>query len=128
MDLAGRTVIYTLESCNVDHNKAFMKGALCSVVLNLPMLILEQESEIRDSFESTTIQGAISQMVVSKMAKKAVTDPAMLATIAKFAVEAVTNGVAESARESAAMTSRLPAQSGSDSSSDEEKKYRETKS
>lgn len=47
MDLAERTVIDAIDTCNVDHNKAFIKCTLLSALINLLMSILEDESRIK---------------------------------------------------------------------------------
>lgn len=45
MDLAKRTIVDALETCNVDHNKTLIKGALRSALDNLLPFILEDESK-----------------------------------------------------------------------------------
>lgn len=74
INLAERTVIDALKTCNVDYNKASIKGALCSVVNSLLFSILEDESKIRKSFESAIVQVAASVKMVSRTAKAIVAD------------------------------------------------------
>lgn len=52
MSLTERKVIDTLKTCDVDHNKALTEGELRSALNSLPLSILEDESGIRESFES----------------------------------------------------------------------------
>lgn len=69
MVLAERTAIKALNTCDVDYNKALIKGALRSSLNALLLSILENESEIRDSLELTVFQVSASKMVVWKVVK-----------------------------------------------------------
>lgn len=82
-------MIDALEICNAAHNKAFIKGALCSALSSILMSILVNESGIRESFECFIKNVIIREVVVSRIAKAVVTDPAVFAPIAQFVVESV---------------------------------------
>lgn len=103
--LAQRRVIDALETLDVEHNMAFIKEALRRAPNSLLLLILEDESGIRESSKSAIVQVTTRVKVVSKIDKAIVTTAAVLATIAKFAVEAVKSEVAESERESVSIAS-----------------------
>lgn len=107
MDFAKRTVVDVLETCNVDHDQLLLKGALCSTHKSPDINFGGQIWNLKSS-KSAIAQVATNQMVVSKIAKAMVTDRAALASIAKFAVEAVKSGVVESAIQSVAMTPLSP--------------------
>lgn len=89
MDIAERTVIDALETCEVDHNKAFVKEALHGALNSLVMSILEDEFGIRESFEFAVVQIATIQVVMPKIATTVVTDSVVLAPIVQFAVDVV---------------------------------------
>lgn len=128
IDLAQRMVIYALETCDVDHNKAFIEGALRSALNSLLLSILENKCGIRELFESAIVQVATSLKVASKIATTIVTDAVVFAPIAKFTTEAVQSETTESAKESVAMASPSSPPSGPDSLPVEEKKDRKKKS
>lgn len=88
----------------MNHNKAFVKVALRCALNSLLKSNLEDESGIRELFDSAILQVATSQMVMSKIAKALVNDHAVLTPIANFTAEAGTSGVANSARESVAVS------------------------
>lgn len=67
IDLGEKTIIDAHETCNLEHNKAFVKKALCSELNSLLMSIPEEESEIWESVEYKIVQVATSQMVLSKI-------------------------------------------------------------
>lgn len=60
-------MIDSLETRDVDHNKAFIEGALCSAFHSFQLSILEDKSGIRDLFESAIVQVAASVNVVSEI-------------------------------------------------------------
>lgn len=74
------------------------------------------------------MQVATSIEVVSKIGEEIGTDAAVLASIAKFALEAVRSEAAKAARELVAAAQTSPSRSDSDSSSDTEKKDLKKKS
>lgn len=86
-------MIDALETCNVDQNKAFIKDVLRSALNSILLLILEDESGIRESFESAIFQVATSVKAVSKIGKAIMTDAVVLAPIAMFSVKAVKSKV-----------------------------------
>lgn len=112
MNISQRTVIDALETCKVDHNKAFIKGALRNAPNSLLISILKNESGIRESSEFAIVQVATSLNFVSKIFKAIVTDAAILAPIAKVVEQAVRSEAAESSRESMTMTLRRPRHRG----------------
>lgn len=57
-DIAEQTVLDALETCDVDKNEAFIKSALKSALNGLLVSILDDATDIRDSFENTIIQVA----------------------------------------------------------------------
>lgn len=104
-----------------------MKGAIHSVLSGLLLSILEEECRNRKSFQSSFVQLATSSIVVPKFAKAIVSDATRLASIAKFAVEAVRGEVSVLTRGSVFIVFPSPLPSWSDSSTDNEKSYREEK-
>lgn len=61
IDLAQKTVIDALETCDVDHNETFIKEALCSALNSLLPSILEDDSGIRELFKSAIVQVSTSE-------------------------------------------------------------------
>lgn len=84
MDLAERTMIDTLETGEVGHNKAFIKDALRGSLSSIQFFILKNESGIREAFGTTIIKVSTSKKVVSKTTKALATDAAGCTPNAKF--------------------------------------------
>lgn len=55
VDAAIQTVFDTLEICDVDHKKAFIKGALRSALKGLLVHIIEHYLKIQESFKEVAI-------------------------------------------------------------------------
>lgn len=108
MDIVERTVNDALDMCKVHQNKATVMGALRSALNAFLMSILKDEFGIRKSFKSTVLHVPTSQVVVSRIAKKVVSDPSALAPIAQFVVKAVKLEAAMSVKESAVMAPPSP--------------------
>lgn len=125
IEIAERTVIDAMETCDVYHSKVIVNGALLSFLNSLRMSVLKNGFGIKDIFESTTIVQVVTiQVVLFKIAKATVTNPTAFAPIAQLAVEAVKSRATLLVKESAVMDPPSIASSGSDSSTDEEKKER----
>lgn len=67
-------MIDALETCDVDQNKTFIEGALCSILNSLLLLILENEFGIKKSFESDIVKFGTNIKEVSKISQTIVTD------------------------------------------------------
>lgn len=126
IDVAEQTVINALETCDVDHNKAFVKGALRSALKSLLLSIMEDSSGIRESFEEAIVQVATAPKTLIAIASAMVTDAAIMAPIAKFVAQTVKKEVEESVKD-LVLIPPSPLPSGSDSSSDESKNDRRNK-
>lgn len=94
MDLAERTLTHALRTCNVNQDKAIFRVVRLSALNSLLQLIHNNESGIRESFESAIVQVATTTKIVSKVSMAIVTDASVLAAIVKFAAEEVRSEVA----------------------------------
>lgn len=87
IDVAERTVVDTLETYDVDRNKAFFKAALKSVLNELVVFILDDSSEIRESFNDAIIQVTTVPNSLAIIAPAVAKDTAAMRPIDRFAAK-----------------------------------------
>lgn len=80
--IAKQTVVDALESRNVVQNKAFIKGALKSVLNELLVFILDDSSGIRESFEDAIVQVATAPKLLAIIASAVTKDTVAITPIA----------------------------------------------
>lgn len=126
INVVEKTRINALKTCGVDHNKAFIKGAVRSA-LNCSLLsIVEDESKIWKSLKAAIVQVATSVEVISRSAES-LRNFAVRAQISKFAVEAVRSEDTTSVRNFVVVAPPSYPILKPKSKSDEEKKERRKK-
>lgn len=64
MDLAVRTMIDALKTCDVDHSEDFIDAALCSALNSLLLSAFENESGIRELFDAAIVQVTTSENMI----------------------------------------------------------------
>lgn len=84
IDVTEKTVTNALKTCDANHNKAFLKGALYSALKTLLLSIMENSSEIKESFEKPIVQAATATKMLATITAAITKNAAMMARIAKF--------------------------------------------
>lgn len=85
-DFAKKMITYALKSCDVGHNKAFIRAAFRSALKRFLLSILKIESKVWELFETASVRGAASEKSVSKATQSLVNNLVVLDPIAKLAV------------------------------------------
>lgn len=67
MEIVQKTIILTLDNCDINHGRAFIMGAHCNALKNLLLAGLEDESGIRELFELGIERIASNTKILSKI-------------------------------------------------------------
>lgn len=102
-----QTVIEALETCDANHNKAFIKGTLRSALNELLMFILDNISATRKPLEPAMIQATIAAELLPTIAATTIKIVVVMAYIVKFAAELVKKEVDRSVEDPALTLSSL---------------------
>lgn len=114
MNIAKQTVINASETCDLGRNKAFVKGKLKSVLNDLLVSILDDSSDIRESFKDAVVQVEATPKSLAKIASAAAKDTAAMARIAQCSAKNVRQKVKISVKD-LILTPLSPQSSGPDS-------------
>lgn len=89
IDVSEQTVINALEMCDVDYNKAFVKGAILSALNILLLSIMENFPGTIETFEGAIMQVATASRTLAAMASAIAKNATLIAPIAQFASKTV---------------------------------------
>lgn len=92
VDIAEQTVVDAFETYDVDHNKDSIKGALKSVLNELLVFILDNSSQIRESFKGAVISVATAPKLLPIIASEVAKDSSAMTPIAWYAAKTVKQG------------------------------------
>lgn len=124
MGPARVTTIDALKTRDTNHNKAYIKGKLCSAFNSLLIFVLEKVAGIWDPFKSAMMQVGTCEKVVLYIDGLLVNYSAALDPTAKFAVEKVRSEAFILIEKPVFVASPSYLASGSDILSNEKKKKR----
>lgn len=95
INIAEQTVVDVLETCYVNHNKGFIKGAMKSALNDLLVCILSDSSNLREFFEYAIIQVANAPKLLVIVASATARDTAAMAPSSRYAAQGMKQEVEE---------------------------------
>lgn len=120
-NIAEQTKDSTLEICDVDHKKVFIKSALKCALSKLLLSILDDSLGIKESFQNAIFSVATTSKSITVVALAVGRNNKAVESTARYVAEVFNEEMVESVKD---LLSTLPphSQSGSDSSSDKAQK------